>query len=89
MTTLGLLEDLKTEVVQSNGESISSIVKYEVIGVSSHMVMDGTDEIVGASLTGITVKVKLSESAREPSLILKFKVTTPVLFALGVRMNLQ
>ena len=70
------------------GVSTSPMVKERFVVASSFNVMLGSAEIVGSSLTGVTVTVNWRLNAglgAPPSLTVTVMVAVPLLLALGVK----
>ena len=78
-----------TEVVQDTTLSTSVSVKLKFKGVSSNVVCVEITERTGASLTALTVKAKLFESIKLPSLTVKLIFVRPLASGSGVKVAEQ
>jgi len=85
-----VLEELPERVRLLAGVSISLTVK--LIGpaaTSSFVIWSAISTIVGASLMGLTVKMKVSEERLTPSLTVTVMVAVPNILAAGVTVTLR
>jgi hypothetical protein len=82
-------ELIDTEAPQVSVESVSLIVKLTALAVSSLVEVSAMLEIVGASLSAVTVSTKVSFAVREPSVTVRVMVEVPVAFAAGVMVAVQ